>query len=82
MWSAEAALEHGSGPRHLKAIMSGLGVLAAAGRFLMVLDSGLVPPSAWADAEALIPASALAPPSSPRLCFHGSGDEILTRHCP
>ena len=85
MWSANVALEHGSGPRHHKALMSGLGVLAAAGRFLMVLDSGLVPPAAWAEAEALMPARPSALPSSPRLCFHGSGGEILSfapRHCP
>jgi hypothetical protein len=82
MWNADAALEHSRGPR---LFMSGLGVLAAAGRFLMLLDGGLVPSPALAEAEVPMPTSAPAWPSSPRLCFHGSGSEILRfapRHCP
>jgi hypothetical protein len=84
MWNVNAALEHSRGPRLSKTIMSALGVLAAAGRFLMMLDGGLAPPTAPAEeAEVSMPTGGPAWPSTPRLCFHGSGGEILApRHCP
>jgi hypothetical protein len=75
MWSPNAVLEHSRGPRLFKAIMAGLGALAAAVLFLMMFDGGLASPSARAEAEA--PAGAPAQPSIPRLCFHGPGGEIL-----
>jgi hypothetical protein len=78
MWSVNAVLGHGRGPRLFTAITAGLSALAAAALFLMLFDGGLAPPPARAEAEALMPAGAPAPPLSPRLCFHGSGSEILS----
>ena len=69
MWSNNAALEHGSGPRLLEAVVAGLGGLLAAALFLGVFDGGLPKP---ARAEV-----AAAAPLVAGLCFRGPGGEFL-----
>jgi hypothetical protein len=81
MWSDDAA----PGPRARqrpvspRAIVAGLGALVAAALFLGVFDGGLPPKPARAEAAAPALAGGGGParPSIPRLCFHGSGGEIL-----
>ena len=78
MWSNDAALERRSSPRFLKAIVAGLGALVAAALFLGMFDGGLPPSPARAKAApALAGGDGPARPPIPRLCFHGSGGEVL-----
>jgi hypothetical protein len=78
MWSLNAVLEHRRGPRLFKAILAGLGALAAAALSFMISGGGLAPPSARAEAETPTLAGAPAQPSIRRLYFlHGPGGEIL-----
>ena len=79
MWSDDAALEHSSGPRFfLEAIVAGLGALVAGALFLGVFDCGLPKPArSEAAAPTLAGGGGPARPSIPRLCFLGSGGELL-----
>jgi hypothetical protein len=77
MWSNNAALEHGSGPRFLEAVVAGLGGLLAAALFSGVFDGGLPKPARAEAAPVLAAASGPARPSTPGLCFHGPGGEVL-----
>ncbi len=73
MCSDDAALERSSRPRLLDAIVAGLGALFAAALFLGLLDHGLPPRPARAEAASM----AAAAPSAPGLCFQGPGGELL-----
>jgi len=90
MWSNNAALrlERSSGPRLLQASMAGLGALLAAALFPGMSEGGLPQKPARAEAAApTLASSGAAPamPSTPRLCFHGPGGELLDfaprQHC-
>ena len=74
MCSADAALERSSRPRWrlLDAAVSGLGALIAAALLLGLLEHGLPPRPARAEA-----AVTMAAPSAPGLCFQGPGGELL-----
>jgi hypothetical protein len=87
MWSNKAALEHGRGPRLLRAIAAGFGALVAAALFLC--DVGFPPKPVRAEAAAAAALDGGGGPARPpgaRLCLHGPGGEILDfaprPHCP
>jgi hypothetical protein len=90
MWSDDAA----PGPRARQRpvspraiVAAGLGALVAAALFLGVFHGGLPPTPAQAEVApaALAGGDGAAQPSIPRLCFDGSGGELLDfasrQHC-
>jgi hypothetical protein len=88
MWSDDAALERSNGPRFLEAIVAALGGGLAAALFLGAFDGGLPKPARAEVAAPVVLAGGGDParPSTPRLCFHGPGGELLDlapagQHC-
>ncbi len=75
MPSHDTALEQSSRPRwcFLDAAVAGLGGLLAAALFLGLFDGGLPPGPARAGAAPVLTGA----PSTPGLCFHGPGGELL-----
>ncbi len=70
MLSNDTALEPSGGPRSLHSLAAGLAGVLAAALFLGVFHGGLPRP---VQAEMALAAA----PSTPRLCFHGPGGELL-----